>query len=208
MPWHQLHLSHRGQMEKLLMENMSSSLASQRRELSSKQVVSLIPGMTHSGCAEGQDIARKLPAPFTFQFPKPWGLCHHLICRNPKQRTFFLSYVHIWVSTFPLQRRRHFWNELKPKVLLFLAHSGKLYSFFGAIQSQPRDLGNSDNVSSCLGPFFFFFFWCHFVTASFPLLYNQIKHRMMTWLTPGKSKVLFAYFKLSRSSKALLMHAI
>lgn len=31
---------------------------------------------------------------------------------------------------------------------------------------------------------------------------------MITWLTPGKSKVLFACFKLSGSPKALLMHAV
>lgn len=124
MPWHQLHLSHRGQMEKLLMENMSSSLASQCRELSSKQVVSLIRGMIHSGCAEGQDVARELPAPLTFRFPKPEGCVIILFASTQSNRHF--SYVHIWVSTFPLQKRGHFWNELKPEVLLFLAYCGKL----------------------------------------------------------------------------------
>lgn len=155
MPWHQLHLSHRGQMEKLLMENMSSSLASQSRELSSKQVVSLIRGMIHSGCAEGQDVARELPAPLTFRFPKPEGCVIILFASTQSNRHF--SYVHIWVSTFPLQKRGHFWNELKPEVLLFLAYCGKLFSFFGEMQSHPRDLGNSDDDSSCLGLVFGFF---------------------------------------------------
>lgn len=81
MPWYKLHLSQQGQMEKLLMVNMRSSLATLCRERSSKKVVLLIQRVTCSGCAEGQIKARKQPTPLALRLPKLSVQHYHVILK-------------------------------------------------------------------------------------------------------------------------------